>query len=62
MFMNKNEFKNIRVKKGYTQVELSKELGLTVASISRLENGHTPISKLISIAIKSIDKLKAAGK
>lgn len=42
--MDKDLFKQIRVNAGLNQFEYAKELGLTQAFISMLENGHYPIS------------------
>ena len=36
--------KELREAKGWSQVELAHESGVTVATISRLENGH-PVNK-----------------
>ena len=55
--MTKEKFKQIRVDSGLTQVELADKLGITPVHISRLENGHD-ISKMISMAMKSLTKKK----
>lgn len=53
--MNSEQFKRIRVSKGYTQQELADFLGFKVLHISRLENGHK-ISKVIEMAMKNLPK------
>lgn len=52
------ELKNLRQKKGLTQRELCKMLGLSITHLSTLENGHKfPTVKLLS---RICDKLKVS--
>ncbi len=54
--MNKTQFKKKRMSFGYTQIELSKILGISRVHLSRLENGHCKISKIIGMAMDSLTK------
>lgn len=42
--MDKDVFKQIRINAGLSQFEYAKELGLTQAFVSMMENGHYAIS------------------
>lgn len=52
--MKPSEFVKLRLKAGFTQAELSRELGVTVRSLSRWETGETPIPKLAELAQKYV--------
>ena len=52
--MNKEQFKNIRIAKGFTQKELGEYLGLTETYISYMENGHKPIVKRTVLAMQGL--------
>jgi len=52
----------MRTEKGYTQVELAREFGVDVITVSRWERGAvTPIPRLAEIALVSL-KRKAKRK
>lgn len=44
--MTPQQFRNIRLMMGMTQAGLGKVLGVTIGTVSRLENGKYAISKL----------------
>ena len=56
--MNREKFKQIRVNKGYTQKQLASHFGYTVEHISRLENGHVNIPKLLAMAMLNLKENK----
>jgi len=54
--MTNLEFKQMRVAKNYTQLELSRVIGINPEQISRLENGHNNVKKMHEIAIRGVPK------
>lgn len=56
-----NEFKQMRLQKGYTQVELSELLGITPVQISRIENGKYKVKKWHKLALQSIPQNNRCG-
>ena len=51
--MTASEFKTIRERAGLTQMQAAVKLDVTIATVSRWENGHVPISPPRSLWIKS---------
>ncbi len=54
--MTGSEVKSLRVNLGMTQEDLAHELGVTVSTVNRWENGHTRPSRL---ATAGLDRLAA---
>lgn len=54
--MTGSEVKALRVSLGMTQEDLAHELGVTVSTVNRWENGHTRPSRL---ATAGLDRLAA---
>ncbi len=52
--MTKGEFKKLRESIGYTQARLSKEMDVTIRTITRWENGEVRIPRVVEIAIGAI--------
>ena len=52
--MTGSQFKKLRESIGYTQAKLSKEIDVTIRSITRWETGETPIPKIAEISLKNI--------
>jgi len=52
--VTKNEFKKLRGSIGYSQARLSKEMDVTIRTITRWENGEVRIPKVVEIAIRAI--------
>ncbi len=52
--MTKGEFKKLRESIGYSQARLSKEMGITIRTITRWENGEVKIPKVVEIAVRAI--------
>jgi len=52
--VTKSEFKKLRESIGYSQARLSKEMDITIRTITRWENGEVKIPKVVEIAIKAI--------
>lgn len=54
--MTKEEFRRFRKSIDYTQAKLSKEMDVTIRTITRWENGDVAIPKVVEIALKAIVK------
>jgi len=54
--VTKGEFKELRKSIGYSQARLSKEMDVTIRTITRWENGEVRISRVVEIAIGAIVK------
>jgi len=52
--VTKSEFKKLRESIGYSQARLSKEMDVTIRTITRWENGVVRISRVVEIAIRAI--------
>ncbi len=52
--MTKGEFKKLRESIGYIQARLSKEMDVTIRTISRWEIGEVRIPRVVEIAIRAI--------
>jgi len=52
--VTKSEFKKLRGSIGYSQARLSKEMGISIRTISRWENGEVRIPRVVEIAIGAI--------
>jgi transcriptional regulator with XRE-family HTH domain len=48
------QFKKLRESIGYSQARLSKEIDVTIRSLTRWETGETPIPKIAEIALKHV--------
>jgi transcriptional regulator with XRE-family HTH domain len=48
------QFKKLRESIGYSQARLSKEIDVTIRSITRWETGETPIPKIAEISLKHV--------
>jgi len=65
MTIKAKAFKAMRKEKGYTQVELAREFGINVITVSRWERGAFPIPRLPELALslmKPKPKQKKGGK
>jgi transcriptional regulator with XRE-family HTH domain len=60
--MKGRTLKSLRKKLGWTQVKLSKSVGVTSNTIARWERDEVSISKPVEQLIKSIYALEKAGK
>lgn len=58
--MTKDDFKKLRESIGYTQAKLSKEMDITIRTITRWENGEIEIPKVVELALQSIAKREKA--
>lgn len=54
--MTKEQFKKIRISKGYTQEELAEKFGYRVQQISKMENGRASIGELMAFAMFHLPK------
>jgi len=52
--VTKDEFKKLRGSIGYSQARLSKEMDVTIRTITRWENGEVRIPGVVEIAIGAI--------
>jgi len=52
--VTKGEFKKLRESIGYIQARLSKEMDVTIRTITRWENGEVRIPRVVEIAIRAI--------
>jgi DNA-binding transcriptional regulator YiaG len=61
--MTRQEFKKLRESVGYSQVQLAKEFGVYVRSISRWETGEFPVPRMAELALRYIvDQVKRKAK
>ena len=49
--MNGHEVRKLRERLGLTQTEMGKRLGVRWSTVSRWENGHTPVSEKVAMAL-----------
>jgi transcriptional regulator with XRE-family HTH domain len=56
-----DNIRNIRIRLRLTQVELAEKIGLTQASISRLETDKQPIDKRTALALEALLLKSEAG-
>jgi len=49
--MTKGEFKELRESIGYTQVRLSKEMDVTIRSLTRWETGEVAVPKIAELSL-----------
>ncbi len=52
--MTKGEFRKLRKSIEYSQARLSKEMDVTIRTITRWENGEVKIPKVVEIAVRAI--------
>ena len=52
--MRARDFKNMRLKKGYSQSQLAREFDVDVITISRWERQVIPIPRLAELAVLSL--------
>lgn len=52
--MTGEELRNARMSLGFTQKQLGQHLDLSQEYISRLENGHRPITHMVELAVNFI--------
>ena len=50
------DLKELRKRRGWSQEELARRLGVSFATVSRWENGHQAPSKMAQAVIDRIDK------
>lgn len=58
-FMDNLEFKNLRIKLGFTQLSLASVLDLSSNTIARIERGYWPVSKVISLSMLYLEILSS---
>lgn len=58
--MTGNEFRKLRESIDYTQARLSKEIDVTIRSLTRWETDETPIPKIAELALKYIAEKQRA--
>lgn len=58
--MTNEEFKKIRIEKGYTQKELAKEIGFSEDYVSKIERNERPVSDYILEKINNLKERKTA--
>lgn len=58
--MTNEEFKKIRIEKGYTQKELAKEIGFSEDYVSKIERNERPVSDCILEKINNLKERKTA--
>ena len=58
--MTNEEFKKIRIEKGYTQKELAKEIGFSEDYVSKIEKNERPVSDYILEKINNLKEKKTA--
>jgi DNA-binding transcriptional regulator YiaG len=61
MSETRDEFVRIRGEMRLSQVELAKLLGVTQPTISRWEQGHTPVDARTMIALKALQAMRAVA-
>jgi len=54
MSMTKNEFTKLRRSIDYTQARLSKEMDVTIRSLTRWETGEVAVPKIAELALRYI--------
>lgn len=59
--MDGNEVKSLRRKLHMTQEDMARELGVTVSTVNRWENGHTRPSRLATAGLDRLAATRAAG-
>jgi transcriptional regulator with XRE-family HTH domain len=59
LFVTGNEFRKLRRSGGYSQAQLSREIDVTIRSLTRWETGETPIPKIAVLALKYVIEKKA---
>jgi transcriptional regulator with XRE-family HTH domain len=52
------EFRKLRTHAGYSQSQLSREIDVTIRSLSRWETGETPIPKIAELALQYVVEKK----
>jgi transcriptional regulator with XRE-family HTH domain len=57
-FVTGKEFRRARRSAGYSQAQLSRELAITIRSLTRWETGETPVPKIAELALKYVVKEK----
>jgi len=53
-----DEFRKLRRSAGYSQSQLSREIDVTIRSLTRWETGETPIPKIAELALKYVVEKK----
>lgn len=56
--MTPGKMKTIRTKAGLSQRELARQVGCTFQHMSRMENGHRPITKPYELAMRYVCERK----
>jgi len=63
MSVTKNEFTKLRRSIDYTQARLSKEMDVTIRSLTRWETGEVVVPKIAELALRYIaDRAKKKGR
>ena len=57
-FVTGKEFRKLRRSAGYSQSQLSREIDVTIRSLTRWETGETPIPKIAELALKYVSEKK----
>lgn len=57
--MTSEEFKKIRIEKGYTQKELAQKIGFSEDYISKIERGERPVSDYILEKLNNLKERKS---
>jgi len=62
-FVTGSKFRKLRRDAGYSQSQLSRELDITIRSLTRWERGETPVPKIAELALKYvIEKRRGKGR
>ena len=54
LIMTAKDFKKMRLKKGYSQSELARELGVTVITVSRWERKAVTIPRMAELSLSAL--------
>ena len=57
-FVTGSEFRKLRKSGGFSQSQLSREIDVTIRSLTRWETGETPIPKLAEFALRYVVEMK----
>ncbi len=52
--MKRKQFKELRLSIDYSQAKLAREMGITVRTITRWEQGEFPIPRMAEIALQAV--------
>lgn len=54
--MRGRDLKAARLRLGLTQEALAKALGMSAVQLSRYENGHMPVPRVVALAVEALER------